>query len=89
MTDDQNPSIGAAYEQLWDRLRAQGLEAWLRAKSASPDREELIYLCKFAYFTGLITKGELARWLGLSPGERRRLVRSWYDDHRQKGCGTC
>jgi hypothetical protein len=89
MIDDAHPSIAPTYEMLWSRLKAHGVEAWLRDKQPSPDREGLLYLCKFAYFTGLVTKGELARWLELDRGERRRLVKSWYDDHREKGCGTC
>ena len=47
--------------------------------------ESLIYLCKFAFFTGILTKSQIGELLGADRAELKGLVRSWYDDHRRKG----
>ncbi|MBI5522592.1 MAG: hypothetical protein HY910_08195 [Desulfarculus sp.] len=87
ITDD--PSISHSYDRLLQRIEAQGVAPWIEGKVKGPDREGLIFLCKFGFFTGILTKAEIGQMLKLERGELRQLVRSWYDDHRAKGCGTC
>ena len=89
MIPRDDPSITPGYHGLRKRIEAQGVEAWLKDLPPDPDLDSLVYLCKFAFFTGLVTKSEIAATLGLDRKERRDLVKSWYDDHREKGCGTC
>ncbi|KMY67319.1 hypothetical protein AAU61_10725 [Desulfocarbo indianensis] len=89
MISPDHPDIPRRYEALYQRVRAQGVEQWLKENLEGPSLEGLIYLCKFAFFTALITKAEIGSILELDAGERRQLVKSWYDDHREKGCGTC
>ncbi len=89
MIAPDHPDIPRRCQRLLEHIRAQGLEQWVEDKAPRCDRDGLIYLCRFAFFTGLITKAEIARVLELSPAERRRLIKSWYDQHREKGCGTC
>ncbi|MFI5355599.1 MAG: hypothetical protein ACHQX0_08320 [Desulfobaccales bacterium] len=82
-------TISASYARLLARIAAQGVAPWLEGKVKGPDREGLIFLCKFGYFTGILTKAEIGQTLKMDRGELKQLVRSWYDDHRAKGCGTC
>ena len=89
MTQTQDTALAATYHHLLSRIRAQGVEGWLRDLSGGPSRESLEYLCKFAYFTGILTKAEIGAMLDISRPQLKALVKSWYDDHRQKGCGTC
>ena len=89
MISPDHPEIPERYKMLYERIQAHGVEQWLKDKRTEPNLEGLIYLCKFAFFTALITKAEIARILELTPAERRQLVKGWYDDHREKGCGTC
>ena len=89
MIPEDDPGIAPHFESLRRRIAAQGVEAWLKDLGPVPNIDGLVYLCKFAFFTGLITKSEIAAILGLDRTERRLIVKSWYDDHRKKGCGTC
>ena len=89
MIPADDPSIAPRFHKLHRRIQAQGVEDWLKDLPPTPDLESLTYLCKFAFFTALITKSEIGAILGLDRKERRLLVKSWYDDHRKKGCGTC
>ena len=82
-------SINAHFTNLLARIGSEGVDSWLDPKKLNPDLDGLIYLCKFAYFTGMLTKAEISRVLDLDSAERKALVKSWYDDHREKGCGTC
>jgi hypothetical protein len=54
-----------------------------------PSQESLIYLCKFCFFTALFTKSQIGQILKADRAEVKFLVKSWYNDHRAKGCGTC
>lgn len=89
MIDPNDPQIPKMHARLLARIKAQGVEAWLSPKAQPADLESLTYLCKFAYFTGMLQKAEIGAILGLSREERKQMVRAWYDDHREKGCGTC
>ncbi len=89
MIPDRHPEIPARQALLRARLAQEGVDAWLKEGRVTPDVAGLVYLAKFAYFTGQITKREIAELLGLDPRERRELVKSWYDEHRKRGCGTC
>jgi hypothetical protein len=89
MLTDNDPIIPGLCQSLIARIKAQGVEQWLDQKKKSLNLSTLVYLCKFAYFTGIVTKAEIGRILNLEPPERKQLIRSWYDDHREKGCGTC
>lgn len=89
MLTSDDPSISHSYDRLLRRIEAQGVAPWIEGKVKGPDREGLIFLCKFGFFTGILTKAEIGQMLKLERGELKQLVRSWYDDHRAKGCGTC
>ena len=89
MIQPDHPELNDRFHILYKRVQAHGVEQWLKDSLDGPSVEGLVYLCKFAYFTGIITKAEIGRLLELTHGERRNLVKSWYDDHREKGCGTC
>jgi hypothetical protein len=87
--EPDHPELTQRYNMLYKRVEAQGVEQWLKDSLDGPSVDGLVYLCKFAFFTGIITKAEIGRLLEISAAERRDLVKSWYDDHRAKGCGTC
>lgn len=89
MIEQDHPELKKRYQMMYQRVRDQGVEQWLKENLDGPSPEGLVYLCKFAFFTGIITKSEIGRLLELNPAERKQLVKSWYDDHREKGCGTC
>lgn len=89
MIDAQDPVINTHYEMMHQRIKDAGVASWLNDEKLVPSRDGLIYLCKFAFFTSLITKAELGRLLQLDKNERKQMVKGWYDDHRKKGCGTC
>lgn len=89
MIAENDPAIPEEFQRLRARIAAQGVEQWLADKDERPSRDSLIYLCKFGFFTGILTKAEIARILRLDRQERKALIKSWYDDHREKGCGTC
>ncbi len=89
MIAENDPGIPKKFQELRDRIAAQGVEQWLAEKADQPSLDSLVYLCKFGFFTGILTKAEIATILGLDRQERKALVKSWYDDHREKGCGTC
>lgn len=89
MIAPDHPELSKRYHMLYQRVQAQGVEQWLKESLSGPSVEGLVYLCKFAFFTALITKAEIGSLLDLTKAERRALVKSWYDDHREKGCGTC
>ncbi len=89
MIEPGHPSIAQHCQNLAARIRAQGAGQWLEGKIERQDRDALVYLCKFAFMTALITKSEIAAILELDRSELKALVRGWYDDHRAKGCGMC
>ncbi len=89
MIAQNDPSIAPKFHWLFARIKAQGVEQWTEPRNPQPDLEGLIYLCKFGFFTGLLTKAQIGRLLDIDRQERKQLVRAWYDDHRAKGCGTC
>jgi hypothetical protein len=89
MIDHDHPELIQRYEMMYKRVRDQGVEQWLKENLEGPSVDGLVYLCKFAYFTGIITKSEIGSLLELTTVERKNLVKGWYDDHREKGCGTC
>lgn len=89
MLEPRHPSIISHFTNLLSRVGAEGVDSWLNPEKLKPDLDGLIYLCKFGYFTGVLTKAEIGRVLDLKPPERKELIKSWYDDHREKGCGTC
>lgn len=89
MLASDDPSIPQGYNSLLRRIEAQGVAPWIEGKVRGPDRDGLVFLCKFGFFTGILTKSEIGRTLKLDREELKQLVRSWYDDHRAKGCGTC
>lgn len=89
MIDQDHPELNKRFQMMYQRVRDQGVEQWLKDNLDGPSPDGLVYLCKFAFFTGIITKAEIGSLLELSRAERKQLVKSWYDDHREKGCGTC
>jgi hypothetical protein len=89
MIDQDHPELEERFQMMYQRVRDQGVEQWLKENLDGPSPDGLVYLCKFAFFTGIITKAEIGSLLELSREERKQLVKSWYDDHREKGCGTC
>jgi len=89
MRPENDPEITKLHSQLRRRITAQGVEGWLSERADPPSLESLVYLCKFAFFTGILTKAEIGRILGADRPELKGLVKSWYDEHRSKGCGTC
>ena len=89
MLKQDDPSIPSSCHTLLAHLKSHGVSQWAEDKVKSHDRDALIYLCKFSYFTGILTKAEIGRYLKLDRPELKKLIKSWYDDHRSKGCGTC
>lgn len=89
MLRPDHPDIAQRHRRLRAAIAAQGVEGWLRDIAEQPSRDSLIYLCKFAFFTGILTKAQIGDILEADRGELKALVKSWYDDHRRKGCGTC
>lgn len=89
MISQSDPSIESKFHWLFDKIKATGVEQWTEAKNPQPDLEGLTYLCKFGFFTGILTKAQIGEILGLSREERKHLVKAWYDSHRERGCGTC
>jgi hypothetical protein len=89
MIAPDDPGLPQAYQRLYDYLAAHGVEQWLADSAKGPNPEGLVHLCKFGFFTALLTKAEIGKILKITPAERKQLVKGWYDDHRAKGCGTC
>jgi hypothetical protein len=89
MIGPDDPSLPGAYQKLYAFLSSHGLGQWLEELAKGPNPDGLVYLCKFGFFTGLLTKAQIGSILKITPAERRQLVKKWYDDHRAKGCGTC
>ena len=89
MLPPNDPDIPSRHQRLRSAVKAQGVEGWLSEKAEVPSVESLIYLCKFAFFTGILTKAQIGEILRADRSELKALVKSWYDDHRAKGCGTC
>jgi len=89
MIEPGHPSIREHCLSLARRIEAQGAGQWLEGRIERLDRDTLLYLCKFAFMTALITKAQIAEMLQLDRQELKLLVRGWYDDHRRKGCGIC
>ena len=81
------------FDQSFDRLlgliREEKVADWVEEKAGERTPDTLRYLTKFAYMTGLINKADIRRYLGLDASEAKSLVRQWYKDHREKGCGAC
>lgn len=84
-----DPDLIRHHRRLRELIREQGVEPWLHQKGAQPSVEALVYLCKFGFFTGILTKAQIAGLLKIPRSQLRPLVKGWYDDHRQRGCGTC
>ena len=89
MIQPQDPALKANIEHLRGLIADQGVEQWLKEMGPEPTVEALIYLCKFGFFTGILSKAQIADFLQVERKELKPLVKSWYDDHREKGCGTC
>lgn len=89
MIAPDHPSIPEAWSSLKRLIDAHGVEQWTNGKAAEPTLDSLVYLCKFGFFTGILTKAQIGRTLGLDRAELKAMVKGWYDDHRAKGCGTC
>jgi len=89
MLAQDDPSIPASFQKLLAPLETHGVRQWMEGKFGPPDRDALIHLCKFGYFTGLLSKAQIAIYLKLDRPALKKLLRAWYDDHRRKGCGTC
>ena len=89
MLTPDDPSIAPSCQTLLALLKSHGVSQWAEDKVKSLNRDYLIYLCKFSYFTGILTKAQIARFLKLERPELKKLIKAWYDDHRSKGCGTC
>lgn len=92
MRSPDDPSIEPSHHALVGRIEAAGVRQWAQEKLeklGGPSLESLVYLCKFCFFTGILTKAQIGQFLGADRAELRALVKSWYDDHRAKGCGTC
>lgn len=89
MIANNDPRIGPLFDHLLARINAHGVKQWTEDRNPQPDLEGLLYLCKFGFFTAILTKAEIARILDMERPELKKLVKSWYDDHREKGCGTC
>lgn len=78
-----------AFDKLVAIIKAQEVLDWVLDRIEDRSEENLIYLTKFAYMTGVINKAEIKRFLGVDSKGAKALVRQWYNDHREKGCGTC
>ncbi|MCF8034118.1 MAG: hypothetical protein K9K66_15565 [Desulfarculaceae bacterium] len=89
MRSRNDPEIAKQHAVLQQAIIAQGVKAWLSEKAQPASLDSLIYLCKFAFFTGILTKSQIGQVLGADRPEVKALVRGWYDDHRARGCGTC
>lgn len=89
MIKENDPRIKVHFDDLYQLIVKQGVEQWTEERDPQPDLEGLVYLCKFSFFTAILTKAEIARILDIDRAELKKLVKSWYDDHREKGCGTC
>lgn len=92
MLSPDDPSIAPSHHALVRRVEAAGVKRWAQERLdalGGPNLESLVYLCKFCFFTALVTKSQIGQILGADRGEVKALVKSWYDDHRAKGCGTC
>lgn len=89
MISPDDPTIEASFQRVLALIRAQGVEQWTQGKIDGPNLDGLLYLCKFAFFTAVLTKKQIADILDLDRDEMRGMVRGWYEDHRRKGCGAC
>lgn len=89
MIEPGHPSIRDNCLSLIRLIQAQGAGQWLEGRTERLDRDTLLYLCKFAFMTALVTKAQMAVILEADRQELKQLVRGWYDDHRRKGCGMC
>ena len=70
-------------------IRRNAVRAWVDEYLDQPSPQNLQYLVKFAYMTGLINKAQIRHYLQIDRLESKKLVRKWYDEHRETGCGTC
>ena len=84
-----NPGFEESFDRLVKIIRDQEVVNWVVDRIEDRTPETLTYLAKFAYMTGLINKAEIKRFLNLDSRAVKKLVKSWYDDHRERGCGTC
>jgi hypothetical protein len=70
-------------------IRRNAVRTWVDDRLDDPSPENLTYLVKFAYLTGLINKAQIRDYLDMDRIQAKKQVREWYDQHRQKGCGMC
>ena len=78
-----------SFDRLVRIIKDQEVVDWVLDRIEDRTEETLTYLAKFAYMTGLINKADIKRLLRVDSKEAKRLVKQWYTDHREKGCGTC
>lgn len=89
MIQSGDPTIEPNYHRLKAMIKAHGVEQWTEGKADEPSVDSLIYLCKFAFFTAILTKSQIGEVLKADKTELKKLVKAWYDSHRERGCGTC
>ncbi|MBU0516410.1 MAG: hypothetical protein KJ621_16760 [Proteobacteria bacterium] len=77
------------FGQLAAVIRQNAVRTWVDDRLDEPSAENLTYLAKFAYLTGLINKSEIGTYLDLDRAQVKALVRKWYEEHRKTGCGMC
>ncbi len=82
-------SFDDAFDELIAIIREQEVIDWVVEKLGDRTEENLVFLTKFAYMTGLINKADIKRYLDVDAKEAKKLVKQWYDEHREKGCGIC
>jgi len=80
---------GDRFRELATVIRQNAVRTWVDDRLDHPTAENLAYLAKFAYLTGLINKSEIGAYLGLDRAQVKALVRRWYEEHRKSGCGMC
>ena len=78
-----------SFDGLARLIESQGAGQWIEERIHERDEATLVYLAKFAYMTGLINKAALKTYLDVDSKQAKELVKQWYKDHREKGCGTC
>lgn len=78
-----------SFDGLVRLIKSQGAGQWIEERVQDRDEATLTYLGKFAYMTGLLNKADLKAYLDVDSRQAKELVRQWYKDHREKGCGTC
>lgn len=84
-----DPDLERSFDRLIKLIREQEVVNWVLDKIDDRTPENLVYLAKFAYMTGLINKVDIKHLLKVDSKRAKELVRQWYTDHRERGCGTC